>query len=143
MKRKLKKLMLLLTIFINTSIVAQTCCEVELFNQESLDQISKKYQGLRKLRNEECCTYYGSGLMKIMMQLSDSLNIGISENRIIEIMGEPDLIATQKEPLDHHFTQLNENQKVLIYKWRGLHDFLYFELNENKLFYKNWYYALE
>ena len=67
----------------------------------------------------------------------------ISERRIIQIMGKPDKTASKQHPVDHHFDQLKEDERILIYTWRGMHDFLFFRIKDNKLVYKDWYYALE
>jgi len=81
--------------------------------------------------------------MTVMTILSDSLYLGISESEIIELMGEPDMHASKDYPIEHHFVGLKENERVLIYYWRGMHDFLYLSIKDNLLIYKNWYYARE
>ena len=75
--------------------------------------------------------------------LSDSINLNTNEEQITQIMGLPDTYASNQHPIEHHFTQLGQDEKILIYYWRGMHDFLYFVLANNQLISKHWYYALE
>jgi hypothetical protein len=130
-------------VIIPNPVIAQNCCVLELKNGRSLETLGKEYQRLRLDKKTSCCDNFGSGLMEVMIQLNDSVSLGITQNKIISIMGIPDIIATNKEPLEHHFTNLGINERVLIYCWRGLHDFLYFEFKNDKLINKNWYYAGE
>jgi hypothetical protein len=131
------------SILITITLNAQNCCEFNLVKGESIVQLSNKYQKLKASRNKECCRDFGSGLMRIMEILSDSIDLNTNEERIIEIMGLPDKYATNEHPIEHHFTMLGKDEKILIYTWRGMHDFLYFLLVNDKLVSKRWYYALE
>ena len=132
-----------LSLFINISVNAQNCCEFKLVKDESIDRLSNEFKQLKTTRDIDCCRNYGSGLMKIMEILSDSIDLNTSEERIIQIMGLPDNYASDDHPIEHHFTQLGKDDKILIYYWRGMHDFLYFIIVKNQLVSKHWYYALE
>ncbi len=133
----------ILYLFIAISVNAQNCCEIELVKGETIERLSIEYKRLKINGNKDCCRNYGSGLMQIMEILSDSININTDEKRIIELMGFPDNYASLDHPIEHHFTQLGKEEKVLIYYWRGMHDFLFFVLKNNRLTYKHWYYALD
>jgi hypothetical protein len=141
--KKMKGIFFILAVGIAFSVHAQNCCTFELAKGASVKQISKKYKQLKKLQNQDCCKNYGSGLMTVMGVLKDRIHLRTTENRIIEIMGQPDMYATKEHPVEYQFTKLEKNQKVLIYHWRGMHDFLYFVLQDNHLITKNWYFALE
>lgn len=108
-----------------------------------MKQLSKEYKALRKRSDQECCSDFGSGLMKIMEVLGDSIALNTNEKRIIQLMGLPDTVASKEHPLEYHFTMLENDVKILIYYWRGMHDFLYFTLVNDKLIAKQWYYARE
>ena len=133
----------ILTLFIAISAYSQNCCEIELVKIESVEQLSSEFKRLKTNGNRDCCRNYGSGLMKSMEMLSDSIEIHTNEERIIQLMGLPDNYATKDHPIEHHFTQLGKEEKVLIYYWRGMHDFVYFVLMNKQLISKQWYYALE
>ena len=49
-------------------------------------------------------------------------------------MGMPDIIVDTKHPLEHHFINLFPSEKVFIYYWRGMHDYLYFMLRNDIIF---------
>jgi hypothetical protein len=133
----------ILSLCITISFHAQNCCEFEFVKGKPIERISDEYKLLKVSVDKECCRNYGSGLMKIMEVLSDSIELNTNEERIIKIMGMPDTYASDEHPIEHHFTQLGKNEKILIYYWRGLHDFLYFVLLSNLLVSKHWYYALD
>lgn len=137
---KLTSFILILFLAFN-SISAQNCCEIKLNKENSLKHLGKEFQRLRNLKDRDCCNKYGSGMMKIMEMLNNRLDIGVSEKTIIKIMGKPDKYVSKKNPID--VIAFKEEERILIYYWRGMHDFLYFGIKNNKLFYKNWYYALE
>jgi hypothetical protein len=139
----MKWMFFILAVGMTLSANAQNCCTFELAKGENIKEISKKYKKLRKHKNQDCCKNYGSGLMTSMGVLKDSINLATTENNIIKIMGPPDAYATQKKPIEYHFAELKKNQKVLIYHWRGMHDFLYFVLEDNHLVNKDWYFAFE
>jgi hypothetical protein len=79
--------------------------------------------------------------MKILEMLNNRIDIGVSEKTIIKIMGKPDKNISKDNPIE--VIQFKDEETILIYYWRGMHDFLYFGIKNNKLFYKKWYYALE
>lgn len=130
-------------LFFSISVSAQDCCEFNDEKRSSVKELGQEFQRLRKDKNTACCNNFGSGLMKVMGILLDSVNTGVTESFIIEVMGKPNLYASKEHPLEHHFVQLEEDERVIIYFWRGLHDFLYFGFKNDQLIYKNWYYALE
>jgi hypothetical protein len=133
----------ILSLFITISVNAQNCCEFKFVEGESIEQLSIEYKQLKNSEDKDCCRNYGSGLMNIMEILSDSIDLNTNEEQIIQIMGLPDTYASNQHPIEHHFTQLGKHDKFLIYYWRGMHDFLYFVLENNQLISKHWYYALE
>jgi len=137
---KLKSFILIL-FFTLTAGSAQNCCQFKLDQRKTTKHLGQEYQRLRNYKNRECCNRYGSGMMKIMEMLNNRLAIGVPEKTIIKIMGKPDKYVSKNHPID--VIQLKEDERVLIYYWREMHDFLYFGIKENKLLYKNWYYALE
>jgi hypothetical protein len=133
-------LLMLLSSFVDWG---QGCCDMQPESIVSIERLSVEYQRLKKNPDRDCCNNYGSGLMDVMEILSDSIAVGSSEKRIIEIMGQPDMFADKNHPIEHHFIQPAEGELILVYHWRGMHDFLYFVIQDNYLVLKNWYYAWE
>ena len=134
---------LILIIFLTISVKAQNCCEFKAGRNISIIELGQEFQRLKNINDRKCCNNFGSGLMNIMEMLHDSLDLGVSESKIVNLMGAPDKFASKDYPVEHHFINLKEGERVLIYFWRGMHDFLYFGIKDDKLIYKNWYYALE
>ena len=90
----------------------------------SLTQLGSEF---KRIKQNSCkqCNAYGSDLMSIMSELKNDLN-ACSKKTMYKTLGKPDEIVNGK----------------YIYYWRGRHDYLYFEFENNKAT-PNWYYAYE
>lgn len=137
----MKNILLILLFLSYGYSYSQNCCAFKLKDTSKLENLGAEFKELRKLRHDDCCENFGSGLMNLMQTLQDSIPFGINENKLIALLGEPDEFASKEKPIEHHFTQCLEGEKVLIYHWRGRHDYLYFYFKEDALIIKEWYYA--
>ena len=135
---------LIFVLIFSISLRSQNCSTANFKHKMSTKALGKKFQELKT----QCvhigdCNLFGSGLMQLMDTLHARLPIGMTKHKLLKTMGIPDTIATKEAPINHHFDQLKENEIVLIYYWRNMHDFLYFEFKKNRLIHKNWYNAWE
>jgi hypothetical protein len=91
---------------------------------------------------------------KIMSNISDTLGKPIySKKDIINLLGQPDEIiskSTIKTTNELYYlinkksdAKISKREVYLIYKWRGLRDFLYFYTKNNKVERSGWYYSWE
>lgn len=140
----MKNLLYLIMPFLLQSCQGQEkhiCCELNLKGKARIDDLSKEYRRLKKDHSSiwDCCGNSGSGLRKVMIMLDDSISIGTTEKRIIEIMGQPDSIQSTS----FYNIKIEESETMMIYMWRETHDFLYFIIKNGTLDRKKWYYALE
>ena len=90
----------------------------------NLTQLGLEFRSLKQ-NNCKQCAAFGSDLMTFMSQLKNDLN-GCSKKTMYKTLGNPDEIVNGK----------------YMYYWRGRHDYLYFEFENNKAE-PNWYYAYE
>ena len=88
---------------------------------------------------------------QIMIQLGSRLGTGdCSKAQIIQLLGPPDLSARKGDVPFDLVNSLPEFKKpatalyeLLIYYWRGTHDFLYFTSQGETIFNSGWWYAGE
>ena len=91
----------------------------------SLEEVSKEYKRLRRVRCEECSSWSASGLQMVMIELGNRLD-GKSKDEIKSVMGKPD--------------EIEDND--WIYNWREGHDYLYFTFDQGRGK-AAWFYAYE
>jgi len=88
---------------------------------------------------------------QLMIQLGSHLGAGeYSTAQVMELLAPPDLIARQGDDLFDLVSSLPEFEKpatgpyeLLIYYWRGTHDFLYFTSQGETILNSGWWYAGE
>ena len=106
----------------------ENCCQGK-YARDSLGNRSTKALGQEYLRLNRikcaACNFYGSDLFMIMKVLGVRLN-GKSTAEIKRVMGRPDTVKG----------------RVLVYYWRGEHDYLRFTPTKGRAV-SSWYYALE
>ncbi len=106
------------------------------FDEVAIFELTKDFKQL-SAQDDLCCEAVNSDLYKLMCWFEKELGIeGTAINQIIKHMGMPN--GTEKELLNVD-VELEENEKALVYFWRGYHDFLYFVYENNKTKYSKWY----
>ena len=88
---------------------------------------------------------------QLMLHLQQELNSKKADrNTITRIMGKPDITLqnNNRQAPEFFLNTLSGELKqaddeILIYKWRGRHDFLYFVIRGNKQLKSDWWMALE
>jgi hypothetical protein len=112
----------------NTVFSSDSCCK-SIYSKTQMTELSLTQLGseFRRLKQNNCkqCAAFGSDLMTIMSELKNDLN-ACSKKTMYKTLGKPDEIVNGK----------------YMYYWRGRHDYLYFEFENNKAE-PNWYYAYE
>jgi len=75
-----------------------------------------------------------------MQVLAVKLNTaGADTSSIIRIIGTPDAREVPKQ----YGAFISGNENIMIYRWRGWRDFLYFITENGKVKYAKWFYAYE
>jgi len=139
---------LIFTIFISivltTSLFSQSeedsCC-LSRFRGQDFEKVDLKElcNDFRRLaaQTDLCCEGWDSDLHHIMTWLGNHFGKeGTPINQIIRYMGMPD--GTESE-LENAMISLDDNEKALVYFWRGYHDFLYFVYENEKVKYAKWF----
>ena len=126
-----------------------------LISQES-EEIAAQFRGLRAIKghfqdgewNADADTWMGRK-HQLMIQLGTRL--GASECRraqVIQLLGFPDLTSREGDDTFDAVTRLPESEKpaaglyeLLIYYWRGTHDFLYFTAQGESILSSGWWHA--
>lgn len=79
----------------------------------------------------------------VMAELGEELGIpGTQESQILEVMGPPDERA-EPESSAWRLVEPGDGTHLLIYRWRGMHDFLYFVCDGPSVRRSGWWMALE
>lgn len=115
-----------------------TCCYLSK-DITTLLELGREYKRLRREIGSVCCNRFGSGLMAAMTALRDSLQPGSSAKRVTSIMGRPDLCTRER----YGAVAPSVGDRLLIYYWRGSHDFLYFVVSRGQVIKSEWYNAWE
>jgi hypothetical protein len=63
---------------------------------------------------------------------------GIHKNKILKFMGTPDHETSQIGMI-----KLNAGEHIMVYHWRGWHDWMYFVIRKNRVVGVKWWYAYE
>ncbi|CAF0988242.1 unnamed protein product [Didymodactylos carnosus] len=74
--------------------------------------------------------------------------VGTSADDILNLMGKPDKELDKPDielvhELNRQSYQCQDGTKIWIYEWRGMHDYVYFLIKDNKVALSAWYYAYE
>lgn len=116
----------------------KTCCRLAK-DYRTLGGLGREYRRLRRQAGSQCCDRFNSGLMQALTALRDSLQPGTSAKRIIALMGRPDL----RSATPYGGIEPPPGDVLLIYHWRGPHDFLYFVVSHGRMVKCEWYNAWE
>ena len=141
---RLFKLLLFLTItklsFSQVYFENDSCCLSRFMGQNfdkiELFELTKDFKRL-SAQGDLCCDVWNSDLHQIMNWFEKKFCVeGTKISQIIKYMGMPN--GTEKELLNAAI-ELDENEKALVYFWRGYHDFLYFVYENNKVKHAKWF----
>jgi hypothetical protein len=101
----------------------------------SLAELGRRFQVLRQQKKrgepgrfDRVLDNWEGELHKLMIELGDRLGVaGTKTTRLVAIMGEPD----------------DRKPERWVYLWRGWHDYLFFELHDDRVVKADWYLAGE
>lgn len=116
----------------------EDCCRLSK-DIRTLRALGREYRRLRLQAGSTCCDRFNSGLMQVMSALRDSLQPGIPAKRITSLMGRPDLKTSRR----YGAIEPPAGDALLIYHWRGSHDYLYFIVSRGRVVKSEWYNAWE
>ncbi len=121
-------------------------------------EMAARFQSLRTIKghfqggngNVDVDAWMGSK-HQLMLQLGTRLGTGDCRRaQVVQLLGPPDLIAREGDAPFNEVSRLPEFEKpatgpyeLLIYYWRGLHDFLYFTAQDETILHSGWWYAGE
>ena len=123
---------------------------------DPLADIAAEFRGLRTVKGHFEGGAWDDGLDKwmgrkhqLMIQLGSRLGTGeYSKAQIIQLLAPPDLTAREGDDLFDLVSSLPEFEKpatgpydLLIYYWRGSHDFLYFASRGQTIINSGWWYT--
>jgi hypothetical protein len=122
----------------------ETCCISNLretgIKNASLDSLSIEFKRL-KLTTDKCCEKWNSDMHQIMSALKEILGKeGTSIKKITHYMGKPD---GNERTIQPGLVKTKKGEKILVYQWRGYHDFVYFVYSQNTVKFSGWYNAWE
>lgn len=87
---------------------------------------------------------FGGRKHVVMTELGKSLGApGTARAQVIATLGDPDEIARPGEELWSYVHPDASGSEMLVYHWRGRHDFLYFLVRDGKVLRADWWMALE
>ena len=87
-------------------------------------------------------------MMEALRQRIDARDLG--RQQLVEKLGPPDRILNENDPRFHtfvrdfnHSTENHGPVEILVYQWRGGHDFIYFVAVDERLVDSGWWHAGE
>lgn len=89
---------------------------------------------------------FGGRKHEVMVQLGEALGDGMhTRSEIIALLGPPDLVLKPGDTMfrDSYTTHDPRVRELLVYHWRGMHDFLYFAGDGTQVFVSGWWNAWE
>jgi hypothetical protein len=120
---------------------------------QSLEELSAEYRRLRSVRsvqghfNQEVDGWGGRKHTVMGALLARLGTPGTARAKVVVSMGEPDQIAQPETDLWSYAVEgsrsVPEGSELLVYEWRGLHDFLYFLVSDDKVVRAGWWMAGE
>lgn len=154
-------LWLILTGCVYTPHVSSTSFPVTLssdINSLSLEQLSKEFKKLHAVKgqfeggdwNQDVDAWMGRE-HRLMLEIESQVNKGkIDKAMLIDLMGPPDQVILPKDELSQLLIDLarlsntnNAFSEILIYYWRGTHDYLYFIYRDDEFVHSGWWYSGE
>lgn len=101
-----------------------------------LEGLSIEYKRL-KLLKDTSNDKWNSDLHQTMSSMALLLGKeGTDISLLIHYMGKPD---ANEKIVPYGTIQLQKNEKIMIYYWRGFHDFVYFVYQDKKVKYAKWF----
>jgi hypothetical protein len=126
-----------------------TACSPDVIGAEFRDLRSQRHRVDASSWNRDLDSW-GGRMHVVMNQLRACVGVpGTSRADVIASMGEPDQIAHSDSELwwyakwEHRDNTSAEASELLIYHWRGLHDFLYFPVRDDRVVRADWWMAGE
>lgn len=89
---------------------------------------------------------WGGRKHQVMTALAEALGDGKhTRAEVVAVMGEPDHVLTPRDPM---FGQAYDGddrrvRELVVYEWRGMHDFLFYTSDGQNVFGADWWMALE
>lgn len=117
------------------------------------EALAREYRTLRLLRGHfsggewnDAVDRFGGRKHQVMAALGEKLGDGKhSRKRVIALMGAPDEIFLRGRPMFRQFYDGRDRRvrELLVYHWRGRHDFLFFASDGRRVLASDWWAALE
>ena len=124
--------------------------------RDAVEELAAEFRSLRTIKGHFDGGTWDDDLDKwmgrkhqLMIQLGSRLSAGqYSKTQVIRLLAPPDLIASEGDDLFDLVNSLPESEKpapgpceLLIYYWRGMHDFLYFTCQGETIINSGWWHA--
>jgi len=125
-------------------------------NNTSLETLSAEYKALKQIPS-----YFGNGewnddidkwggkKQQVMEKLGKELGNGsYTKSKVIDLLGSPDMTARSSDKIYQSLVLSNQQgnnkpEEILIYFWRGMHDYLYFNVEKGIIVSFDWFYSYE
>lgn len=133
---------IILIVFLGYAVMAQDDCnnkfEKGSVNLLSTQELSTEFRKF-KVENNSCNDVWGSDFHLIMQQLGRRLGKkGTHKEEVTRWMDSPDY---QSDSIDA--IKLNADEEIMVYHWRGWHDWLYFIIKDDMVKNYDWWFAYE
>lgn len=123
---------------------------------ESTEQLAREYRRLRAKKVQPGVLdretqAFGGRKHEVMGELVARLGVrGTKRARIVALMGEPDSVVDHPSPRDCELLRnagggpgCGDATLLLVYEWRGMHDYAWFGIGDGAVVSSGWYFALE
>lgn len=118
-----------------------------------LDDLAAEFRALRTQRGHfsggewhDAVDRWGGRKHRVMLELAEALGSGNHTRAgVIALMGEPDEVLPKGQRASMGAYNGNDARvsELLVYEWRGRHDFLFFTSDGTRVFAADWWFALE
>jgi hypothetical protein len=122
----------------------------------SLEELATEYASLRKIHGHmsgapgswiDDVDSFGGRKHRVMAELGSRLDGGVSRTRLVALIGEPDGTAHEGDDgwlaMARRSPGGKEATEMLVYEWRGRHDFLFFAARDRQITGSGWWMAGE
>jgi hypothetical protein len=125
---------------------------------EAVEVIAEELRSLRAIKGhfeggvwDDRVDQWGGRKQELMTQLGSRFGLGTNTNaQVVDLLGPPDQIVREGDRLFEMVARqsipersAHDSLELLIYYWRGAHDFLYFRSNGRNILGSGWWYAYE